>query len=228
MATPSCSVVRRHSRPAAQGQLSHLYLLSHALELTLLSYARSALCRRSASSTSTSPQPPTLYTQLLLHRRPYLTPPAQPLVDAVHSYNQRLARALAAPLPSTLYFKKGSLAARRFAHEEQVAQRDAFGIKPSAADEVEAVDRDSAVSEVLPRGDRADGSKQGDASVERKGDRSLYLLVQAKDGSWRFPGAGIEVEAKPKEAGEENVRGLAAVSLIPSPPSPCAFSLLNR
>lgn len=164
---------------------------------------------------SHSSTPPKLYTQLLLHRRPYLTPPTAPFLEATYAYTARLTRALSAPLPEGIYFKKGSLAARRFAYEEAEAERRAFGFEPKTADgEVEPVERDSAVLEVLERADRADpaGIELGSAleSAERKGERSVYLVVKTKEGKWRFPGEGIEVPADPVAEGEDD-RGLAAV-----------------
>jgi hypothetical protein len=167
------------------------------------------------SSTPDAPSPE-LRTQLLLHRRPYLTPPTAPFLKETYAYTARLRRALNAPLPSDIYFKKGSLAARRFAFEEAEAERRAFGFEPEK--EVEPVEQDSAVLELLERKDRADPATVELGSVlesaERRGERSVYLVVKTKDGKWRFPGDGIAAPAEPDTVGED-VRGLAAVRPFP-------------
>lgn len=91
----------------------------------------------------------------------------------------------------------------KFLKEEEVREREAFGRNRDAASG-EAVDaaKDEVVEvigqeeEVKPMPREHEADRTGDVrSLERKGERNLYLLIQVKDGgkeTWRFPEGGLE------------------------------------
>lgn len=126
----------------------------------------------------------------LLSRPPLLLPQLSPLERTYYAYQRRIHRALAKPfdVSSQWFFKKGSQAEKAFTAFDQRAVEaekhdDATGRKAfeMASEEVEGA------PEFLERETEAD--KQGDVrSLERKQDRTLYLLLQKKraDHAWQF------------------------------------------
>ncbi|GAA6021485.1 hypothetical protein JCM8202_006391 [Rhodotorula sphaerocarpa] len=148
----------------------------------------------------------------LLSRPPLLLPPLSPLERTYYSYQRRIQRALAKPfdVSASWFFKKGSQAEKAFTAFDQRAieaeQRDDESGRKAfemAQEEVEGA------SEFLERETEAD--RTGDVrSLERKADRTLYLLLQKKraDHAWQFPQGGVEaaeslVEAAQRELIEE-------------------------
>ncbi|POY72819.1 NUDIX hydrolase [Rhodotorula taiwanensis] len=148
----------------------------------------------------------------LLSRPPLLLPQLSPLERTYYAYQRRIHRALAKPfdVSSQWFFKKASQAEKAFTAFDQRAVEaekhdDATGRKAfeMASEEVEGA------PEFLERETEAD--KQGDVrSLERKQDRTLYLLLQKKraDHAWQFPQGGVEgteslVDAAQRELLEE-------------------------
>ncbi|GAA5988574.1 hypothetical protein JCM10908_003626 [Rhodotorula pacifica] len=148
----------------------------------------------------------------LLSRPPLLLPQLSPLERTYYAYQRRIHRALAKPfeVSSQWFFKKGSQAEKAFTAFDQRAvesekEDDPKGRKAyeMASEEVEGA------PEFLERENEAD--RNGDVrSLERKADRTLYLLLQKKraDHAWQFPQGGVEadeslVEAAKRELVEE-------------------------
>ena len=136
-----------------------------------------------------------LYTSLILARSPFLTPTPTPLESTYYAYQSRIQRAITTPFPSEFYFKKGSLLERRFLAEERLREAEAFGegFEPEeGAEKLEDVPSEEDDIRVLARETEAD--QKGDLQdLNRKGDRTLYLLVKASrpgkgsEHAWRFP-----------------------------------------
>ncbi|KAF8310206.1 hypothetical protein DL93DRAFT_2084794 [Clavulina sp. PMI_390] len=164
----------------------------------------SALEEDTASTPGASPDTPRtlpylLQTSLILARAPLLTPTPTPLEQTYHDYHARLQRTLATPFPTEFYFKKGTLLERRFQAEERLREQAAFGEGfdgEEGAERLEDVPSEEDDVTLLSRENEAD--RKGDVtSLDRKGERSLYLLVKPKGGkdkSWTFPmwNAGLE------------------------------------
>ncbi|EAU88407.1 50S ribosomal subunit L30 [Coprinopsis cinerea okayama7 len=168
-----------------------------------------------ASSASTSTQAvkpksatrPCISTAVILNRSPILTRTPAPFETAFYSYQQRIRRALSNPFPHEFYFKQGSLLQTRFNMEDREREKIAFGesfVPPEDTDpEKLAADRaaveqlaqqEGEGEELAPREHPSDISNDV-KSLDRKGQRNLYLLLLAEENGkqvWRFPQGGLE------------------------------------
>lgn len=136
--------------------------------------------------------------------------------QAYHEYNRQLSEALQQPFPKDFYFKKGSAAEKRF-EEDQASSPLGFSAIAAAASgsaskgkagkskqdapaasappaSSSTVMDGEAESRPLPRTTEAD-AKNDVRSLERKLDRTLYLVVKQKSGrgaaTWRFPAKAL-------------------------------------
>jgi hypothetical protein len=151
--------------------------------------------------------PPTsrhkLHTALVLNRSPILTRSPTSFERAYYAYQARIQRALHNPFPHDFYFKPGSLLESKFNLEERKRDRKAFGPgfgadhprAPGAgvtAQDLAKFGRDDDETPA-PRVHASDTN--GDVkSLDRKGQRNLYLLIQQKaDASavWKFPETAV-------------------------------------
>ena len=137
-------------------------------------------------------------TAIILTRAPIITRTPSLFERAYWAYQSRIQRALHNPFPSEFYFKQGSPLEARFNAEEMARERKAFG-KPFGMPRVEDAEEGKKSSpaeedssrlededeENMPRIHPSDVS--GDVkSLDRKGQRHLYLVVKTKNG-WVFP-----------------------------------------
>ncbi|KAH9997542.1 39S mitochondrial ribosomal protein L46-domain-containing protein [Russula vinacea] len=141
------------------------------------------------------PPRPNLHTAVILNRSPILTRTPTSFERAYYAYQARIQRALHNPFPHDFYFKPGSLLESKFNLEERKRDRKAFGpgfgadhpLAPGAG-----FGRDDDETPA-PRVHASDVS--GDVkSLDRKGQRNLYLLIQQKtDGAavWKFPETAV-------------------------------------
>ncbi|KAI0340670.1 50S ribosomal subunit L30 [Trametopsis cervina] len=157
-----------------------------------------------------------IHTAVLLNRNPLLTRTPTPFEKAYYAYHSRIERALHNPLPYDFFFKPGTQLEKQFDKEELERERQAFGrsATPSSRikteEETRATDEDGADAlavldaqqqddavKTLSREHEADrtGNVQ---SLDRQGERNVYLLVLAKDEAgkqtWRFPQAPVKVQ----------------------------------
>ncbi|KZO99503.1 hypothetical protein CALVIDRAFT_495022 [Calocera viscosa TUFC12733] len=137
-------------------------------------------------------KPYRLLTSVILTRSPLLTPEPTPYESAFYAYQRRIARALSNPFPGEFYFKRGSVGERRFAIEDREREIATFGdkarVNKKEVGELEdSIKEDEERDRPLDRISEAD--RTGDVrSLDRKGDRSLYLLLKtAEKHAWRFP-----------------------------------------
>lgn len=144
-----------------------------------------------ATQVSTPPQAPpprpNLHTAVILNRSPILTRTPTSFERAYYAYQARIQRALHNPFPHDFYFKPGSLLESKFNLEERKRDRKAFGpgfgadhpLAPGAgltAQDLKKFGRDEDETPA-PRVHASDAS--GDVkSLDRKGQRNLYLLIQ--------------------------------------------------
>lgn len=156
-----------------------------------------------------------IISSLILSRPPVLLREPTKFEQAYHEYNRQLSEALQQPFPKDFYFKKGSAAEKRFEEDQasspqgfsaiaaeasKASSKSAKGAKSkdasasssaSAASSASAVTADGeAESRPLPRTTEAD-AKNDVRSLERKLDRTLYLVVKQKSGTWRFPAKAL-------------------------------------
>ncbi|GAC75546.1 60S ribosomal protein L22 [Moesziomyces antarcticus T-34] len=150
-----------------------------------------------------------IISSLILSRPPVLLREPTKFERAYHEYNRQLSEALQQPFPKDFYFKKGSAAEKRFEEDQasspqgfsaiaaeasKAASKSAKGAKSkdaSASSSSSAATADGeAESRPLPRTTEAD-AKNDVRSLERKLDRTLYLVVKQKSGTWRFPAKAL-------------------------------------
>ncbi|RDX42690.1 hypothetical protein OH76DRAFT_1410951 [Lentinus brumalis] len=184
----------------------------HRSRACLHAPSRSLASVASSSSSAASSEPSTskavLHAAVILNRSPIITRTPTLFERAYYAYQSRIRRALFNPFPTDFYFKTGSLLEKKFAREEKVREREAFGgpwtVKrqgPESEDEVGTSTADQAESmgeepmdPPAPRIHESD--RTGDVkSLDRMSERNLYLLVRGKDhlGNevWRFPQGGL-------------------------------------
>ncbi|KAH9951505.1 60S ribosomal protein L17 [Amylocystis lapponica] len=168
---------------------------------------------------------PIINTGIILNRSPFLTRTPTPFERAYYAYHSRIQRALFNPFQSEFYFKPGSLLEGQFVEEEKERERAAFGgpvfkksnvagdlslessVIAGAAGTPEVVVH-SKEEDPMPRIHEAD--EKGDArSLDRQGERNLYLLVNGKDHAgnavWRFPQGGLTQDELLHEAAERDL-----------------------
>jgi large subunit ribosomal protein L46 len=136
---------------------------------------------------------PLIHASVVLNRAPFLTRTPTVFESAYYEYQGRIRRALHNPFPYEFYFKHGSPMEARFMREERDRERKAFGESFSEGDDDTGERYESEREVLMSREHEAD--RQGDMkSLDRKGDRTLYLLLQERGGEelWRFPRGRVE------------------------------------
>ncbi|GAA6064629.1 hypothetical protein JCM10212_000598 [Sporobolomyces blumeae] len=150
----------------------------------------------------------------LLSRPPLVLPSLSPFERSYYAYQRKIHRALSKPLEASTswFFKKGSAAEKAFVQFDRKVEKAETGKGDEdemlpyamARDEVEGA------SEVVQKGEHA-ADRSGDVkSLERRADRTLYLLLKKRraEHAWQFPQGGVEgdeslVEAARRELAEE-------------------------
>ncbi|KAI3610436.1 50s ribosomal subunit l30 [Moniliophthora roreri] len=168
---------------------------------------RAGVCTRTLATVASTPIPetqlkprkPILSTAILLNRSPILTRTSTPFERAYYAYQARIRRALHNPFPYDFYFKQGSILETRFNMEERKRERLAFGPDFGVEDEFDAekaaankaaaeqlAEQEGENEPMMPRVHPSDTARDT-KSLDRKGRRNIYLLLQDVEGSWRFP-----------------------------------------
>ncbi|GAA5838115.1 hypothetical protein JCM11251_004711 [Rhodosporidiobolus azoricus] len=174
-------------------------------------WASTAATEASPASNST-PSPYRVVAAALLSRPPLVLPPLSPLERSYYAYQRRIHRALAKPVETSAgwFFKKGSAAEKAFTKFDQRAEKEDTGAAKSEEREFElAREEVEGSKEVMERENEAD--KKGDIkSLERRAERTLYLLLKKKrdQHAWQFPQGAVEsseslVDAAQRELLEE-------------------------
>ncbi|KAF9052771.1 39S mitochondrial ribosomal protein L46-domain-containing protein [Panaeolus papilionaceus] len=162
----------------------------------------------SQPSRSKKAMKPLISTAIVLNRSPVLTRSPAPFETAYYSYQGRIRRALHNPFPYDFYFKQGSLLEKRFNIEERNREKRAFGPAFLEKEDITEEQRQADIAAVeqlaiqegegetlAPRKHESDTT--GDVkSLDRQGQRNLYLLLKATDSAgkstWRFPQGDVE------------------------------------
>ncbi|KAK9457037.1 39S mitochondrial ribosomal protein L46-domain-containing protein [Dipodascopsis uninucleata] len=150
-------------------------------------------------------------TGLILSRPPVVTPELTPFEKAFYYYQSELKKRLMWTFTSWFYYPKGALAEKEFnavqpkleSKSGKVAKSDILlnrdrGSKQTVVFPERDVERESEESakiyaKIVPASRVTEADKKNDVhSLERKLDRSLYLLVTANGKSnWQFPTAEV-------------------------------------
>lgn len=166
------------------------------------SNASASTSAATSSSNAASSSSTKIISSLILSRPPLILREPTKFEQAYHEYNRQLSEALQQPFPKDFYFKKGSAAEKRFEEDQAVSPQGFSAIAAAAGKGKEGKKgKDAAPTEAkstssaegdsenkpLPRTTEAD-AKNDVRSLERKLDRTLYLLVKSKGGKgWKFP-----------------------------------------
>ncbi|KAH9925274.1 39S mitochondrial ribosomal protein L46-domain-containing protein [Fomitopsis serialis] len=165
----------------------------------------------SLSKSSQSPRP-TIQTAVILNRSPIVTRTPSAFERAYYAYQARIQRALFNPFPDEFYFKPGSILEDQFNAEEKQREKLAFGGPYVKEKPVEVLGSEEGAGrkqqQPMPRIHEAD-IKMDVQSLDRQGERNLYLLVHGKDSAgkdvWRFPQGGIEEGQALHQAAEQDL-----------------------
>ena len=140
-------------------------------------------CLRSFATEA--PTPSTLSTSIILNRSPILTPKPGPLEQSYYAYQYKLQRALSTPFPQHFYFKRGVNLQQRFHNEEKDRDAKSFGAGFGKGPRLRLPPLP--FDKPMPRETEADRTNDV-KSLDRKGDRNLYLVLKKQaDSSWRLP-----------------------------------------
>ncbi|KAG0210195.1 54S ribosomal protein L17 mitochondrial [Mortierella sp. GBA30] len=167
----------------------------------------------------------------VVSRQPLIVRDLTPFEQEYFLYQKNLERESAAPFGAEFYFKKGSVAERRWKQQEaeRLASQSTFGSssqssgKASAAtgsvsqgeggeEDISEEDRVAAMEAKIEFNDRfTDADRKNDVrSLERALTRTLYLIVKKPrdQHAWQFPQGGVRVcenlqEAAGRELQEE-------------------------
>ncbi|RUS31697.1 39S mitochondrial ribosomal protein L46-domain-containing protein [Jimgerdemannia flammicorona] len=138
---------------------------------------------------------------VVLIRDPQIIRDPTPFERAYFAYQEKLARAAALPFPVGFYFKKGSVAERRWKEEEaarnqamrsplsiQDAVREAAELAQTDEERVQQQETKIEYAERITEADRVGDMK----SLDRALQRSLYLVVKKprEQHAWQFPQGG--------------------------------------
>lgn len=143
-----------------------------------------------------------IQASVILSRPPQITRDATPFEKAYFDYREKLERQEATTTPTDFYFKKGSVAERRWKHEEQARQNAMKDPSTSLSEALQASqvswDKEnegltvSTKLEKLERLTEAD-DKNNKKSLDRALQQTLYLVVKPSgDSSWQFPQGPID------------------------------------
>ncbi|KAF9425366.1 54S ribosomal protein L17 mitochondrial [Podila epigama] len=152
----------------------------------------------------------------VVSRQPLILRDLTPFEKEYFTYQKSLERDNAAPFGAEFYFKKGSVAERRW--KQQEAERLGTSAQSSASesesgvDELSEEDRVASLENKIAFNDRVtEADQKNDVhSLERALTRTLYLIVKKprEQHAWQFPQGGVHVcenlqEAAGRELQEE-------------------------
>ena len=149
---------------------------------------------------TTQPTPtrlkPLLEASVIVNRSPTITRSPSRFEKTFFQYQSRIARALHNPFPHEFYFKQGSPLEAQFNIEERRREWQAFARLTRTAwnaTEANLEAAELAKEEVGKRATRfTEADKQNDLrSLDRRGERNLYLVTKSGDGSWSFPQTAV-------------------------------------
>lgn len=213
----SRSAARRLRLLHSQASAKRLLHSSSSYSVPSAASSSSVAPSEAAGSSSTK-----IVSSLILSRPPVVLREPTKFELAYYEYNRQLSEALQQPFPKDFYFKKGSAAEKRF-EEDQASSPLGFSAIAAAASSSAAKGTggkggkakdvstatgapNTSASAAAAAADGAEDSRplsrttEADArndvrSLERKLDRTLYLVVKQKSAkgavTWRFPAKAL-------------------------------------
>lgn len=171
----------------------------------------SLVCVRSMSTNAASNV--TIKTAMILSRIPLVTPKLEKFEELYYKYQSELERRLMWTFPAYFYFKKGTLAEHKFikAQRGPISKQPGVWFPRGVPDLKHLRERSSKQNIVLPKNESSDegdtrqplddasrplvknsieteaDSKNNTKSLERKLQRTLYLVVRSNNGTWTLP-----------------------------------------
>lgn len=182
----------------------------------------------------TSETRPNINGGMILSRIPIVTSEPTDFAKQYYSYMDGLKRRLMWTFPSFLYFKRGTLAERKYRELNKIPTqaRDGVVYPKGIPDVVNHRERSAEQKIVLPQKDKegargvkkvseeeeedvirpnsriTDADHNGDVrSLERKLDRTLYLIAQTS-GGWKFPSVVVNEQETIGEAAQRGIHEL--------------------
>ncbi|KAF7732057.1 54S ribosomal protein L17 mitochondrial [Apophysomyces ossiformis] len=155
---------------------------------------------------------------VILSRAPQITRDSTPFEQAYFDYKEKLERQSAASFPTDFYFKKGSVAERRWKEEEaarQAAMKDfSKSLSEATAETLERVKEDQAIAATMNIVEKASRVTEADRkndikSLDRSLQRTLYLIVHKPSDAqnpWQFPQGQLESNEYLHEAAERRLK----------------------
>ncbi|KAI8340811.1 39S mitochondrial ribosomal protein L46-domain-containing protein [Chlamydoabsidia padenii] len=136
---------------------------------------------------------------VILTRGPQITRDATPFEQAYFDYKEKLERQDAAVFPQDFYFKKGSVAERRW--KEDVQARDT-AMKDSSVSLSKVVEhQDNTTTQArITQADKDSDIKKLDRALQRH----LYLIVK-QHNQWQFPQSDLQANEYLHEAAERQL-----------------------
>ncbi|KAI8083408.1 39S mitochondrial ribosomal protein L46-domain-containing protein [Gilbertella persicaria] len=165
-----------------------------------------------------------IQASVILSRAPQITRDATPFEKAYFDYREKLEREESAATPTEFYFKKGSVAERRWKDEEKARQEVMANTTESLTDAVKESqatwekENASLVAttriEQQPRETEAD-RKNDTKSLERSLQKTLYLIVKKNDqvNPWQFPQGPVDNAEYLHEAAERTLKQECGVDM---------------
>lgn len=162
---------------------------------------------------ATSSLPKVVRAGLVLSRIPIVTPELNVLESQYYQYQNELEKRLMWTFPSYFYFKKGTLAERRFSAAQKgvVSKQPGVWFTKGVPDVKHNRERTTKQEIVLPREEHEAANKADVAraitpnsrvtkadesnditSLERRLDKTLYLVVKDLTDSWKLPVFPVE------------------------------------
>ncbi|KAI8070768.1 39S mitochondrial ribosomal protein L46-domain-containing protein [Gongronella butleri] len=149
-----------------------------------------------------------ILASVIVARPPQITRDASPFEAAYFDYKEKLERGAAAVFPQDFYFKKGSLAERRW-KEETAARDDAMtqadvSLSQSVQQQQQQQQQEAHVATLAARITPADKSENDTKTLDRALQRNLYLIVK-QQGKWQFPQTDLQPNEYLHEAAERHL-----------------------
>ena len=146
---------------------------------------------------TTTPSKPLLEASVIVNRSPTITRSPSRFEKTFFQYQSRIARALHNPFPYEFYFKQGSPLEAQFNIEERKRERQAFGRLTRTMWDTTEANLEAAELAKEDVGKRAarftEADKRKDShSLDRRGERNLYLVTKSEEGLWSFPRSAIK------------------------------------
>ncbi|BFZ60418.1 hypothetical protein YB2330_001454 [Saitoella coloradoensis] len=136
------------------------------------------------------------HAAVILTRGPIITKELTPFEKEYFQYQRRLADEISSPFPVDFYFKKGSLAEKRWLAAAEARAKGEAAVQAPTQEEIErgaptgserVFEEEAGLGEKLAQPRQTEADKKNDIkALDRKLDQNLYLLVKEKD-VWRFP-----------------------------------------